>query len=222
LPIHTSPAASVHVYVGSHNFEGGRRVAVKNIIRHAYDAKTKDNDLALLELSDELEPKDDLSVIQPANQAGANAIVVGWGSVQRGVIPKSLRKLAENLQYAVVQFKENRDCNRYYVEERRTRLAAVLKTQGKSAHEIRRTLDEWYPSTSQQVTENMFCAGTNDGSQDGCFGDSGGPLVIRRGNGFAQVGIVSWGPSQGCGLTNLFGVYVKLERYADWISAHTQ
>jgi secreted trypsin-like serine protease len=38
----------------------------------------------------------------------------------------------------------------------------------------------------------------------------------------AQAGIVSWGPVEGCGLTNLFGVYVRLPRYLDWIETTTK
>jgi hypothetical protein len=68
-------------------------------------------------------------------------------------------------------------------------------------------LDKWLPLSTVQVTDNMFCAGT-DGAQDACFGDSGGPLVIKSQDSYLQVGIVSWGPDEGCGLADLFGVYV--------------
>lgn len=37
-----------------------------------------------------------------------------------------------------------------------------------------------------------------------------------------QAGVVSWGSVSGCGLTNLFGVYVRLLRYLDWIAANAR
>jgi secreted trypsin-like serine protease len=66
----------------------------------------------------------------------------------------------------------------------------------------------------------MLCAGIDNGSEDACFGDSGGPLIVHSG-GTWQVGIVSWGPSSGCGLAGLFGVYTKISNYTDWIAAQT-
>ena len=72
----------------------------------------------------------------------------------------------------------------------------------------------------QLISENMICAGIDNGSMDACFGDSGGPLHVVSG-GLLQVGIVSWGPGSGCGLTGLVGVYTKLSRYSDWIAAQT-
>jgi secreted trypsin-like serine protease len=68
----------------------------------------------------------------------------------------------------------------------------------------------------------MICAGSNDGSKDACFGDSGGPLVVSRNRSLVQAGIVSWGPVNGCGLTNLFGVYVRVSEYAGWIASKTR
>jgi secreted trypsin-like serine protease len=42
---------TVHVYLGSHDFSGGRRLEVERIIPHeAYNTDTQDNDIALLKL----------------------------------------------------------------------------------------------------------------------------------------------------------------------------
>lgn len=215
-PVEMAPG-TIDVYLGSIDFAHGERVAVRRIIRHQYNRKTKENDLALLELA--VEPLVERGApIKLSQRAGANAIVVGWGSTDRGIVPSAHRGLADHLLYAPMQFKETWECNGYYVIDRRKKLAKVLVLQGKDPVEVREALERLLPMSATPVTDQMFCAGT-DGSQDACFGDSGGPLVIKSRDGYVQVGIVSWGPDGGCGLTNLYGVYVDLERYQDWIAA---
>ncbi|XP_037817731.1 uncharacterized protein LOC119607724 isoform X1 [Lucilia sericata] len=65
------------------------------------------------------------------------------------------------------------------------------------------------------MTEGMFCAGFLDESADACDGDSGGPLVCSDEDGETLYGIISWG--QHCGYVNHPGVYVRVEKYIDWI-----
>ena len=216
-PLEMSPT-DIKVHVGSTDFLHGQRIAVKRIIRHNYDRKTKENDLALLELAAAPDVTGNTKTIRTAKKIGFNAVVVGWGSTERGMVLPQFRKLADHLQYADVQFKDSYNCNKYYVAERRKLLENVLMLQGKTGTEIRQTLDKWYPPTTTPIMDTMFCAGT-DGSQDTCFGDSGGPLVIKSGEGYVQVGIVSWGSDKGCGLADLFGVYVSLDRYQEWLEA---
>lgn len=76
-----------------------------------------------------------------------------------------------------------------------------------------------YGFESVDVTAKMLCAlGEN---ADGCQGDSGGPLVWRDDatGRYFQVGVTSWGI--GCGNPEYPGVYVKLNKYLDWIYANT-
>uniref|UniRef100_A0A1A9W7L9 limulus clotting factor C n=1 Tax=Glossina brevipalpis TaxID=37001 RepID=A0A1A9W7L9_9MUSC len=65
------------------------------------------------------------------------------------------------------------------------------------------------------MTDGMFCAGSLDESVDACDGDSGGPLVCSDEAGETLYGIISWG--QHCGYANRPGVYVRVEKYIDWI-----
>ncbi|ROT67023.1 CUB-serine protease [Penaeus vannamei] len=80
-----------------------------------------------------------------------------------------------------------------------------------------------YGFESVDVTAKMLCAlGENAGRLPGeSEGDSGGPLVWRDDatGRYFQVGVTSWGI--GCGNPEYPGVYVKLNKYLDWIYANT-
>ncbi|XP_063957511.1 kallikrein-8-like [Lytechinus pictus] len=70
------------------------------------------------------------------------------------------------------------------------------------------------------ITENMICAGIDDGA-DACQGDSGGPLVAYPSNDtsqFYEIGIVSWGAID-CGRTKFPGIYTRVTRYEEWIKS---
>lgn len=76
-------------------------------------------------------------------------------------------------------------------------------------------LQECRLHTSLNITRNMLCAGRRTGGQDACGGDSGGPLVTRYKKTWFLTGVVSWG--KGCAAENLYGVYVKVGNFLDWI-----
>jgi secreted trypsin-like serine protease len=67
------------------------------------------------------------------------------------------------------------------------------------------------------IGDTEICATGLAGGKDSCFGDSGGPLVVAADNdrGYAQVGIVSWGPQ--CGNPLYPGVYTRVSSFSDWI-----
>lgn len=83
--------------------------------------------------------------------------------------------------------------------------------------------EAWYDEAvapSDWITDNMICAGYQEGGKDACQGDSGGPLVVPGlGDQWLLVGITSWG--NGCAGEMRPGVYTRLSRYDGWITDHT-
>uniref|UniRef100_A0A8C8RUN1 complement subcomponent C1r n=1 Tax=Pelusios castaneus TaxID=367368 RepID=A0A8C8RUN1_9SAUR len=68
-------------------------------------------------------------------------------------------------------------------------------------------------------SENMFCAGSPDGSKDTCQGDSGSAFTVQDSESerWIVTGIVSWGIT--CGKS--YGFYTKVINYLDWIKEKT-
>ncbi|XP_059409131.1 trypsin II-P29 [Carassius carassius] len=67
------------------------------------------------------------------------------------------------------------------------------------------------------ITNNMLCAGLNEGGKDSCQGDSGGPMVNKNNSQWIQSGIVSFGRE--CGIPKFPGVYTRVSQYQSWISS---
>ncbi|XP_045114840.1 transmembrane protease serine 9-like [Portunus trituberculatus] len=73
---------------------------------------------------------------------------------------------------------------------------------------------------SNYITENMLCAGLEEGGKDTCQGDAGGPLTVQNDcSKYEQVGITSWG--FGCADPGRPGVYTRVSRFLNWIYANT-
>ena len=71
-----------------------------------------------------------------------------------------------------------------------------------------------------KVSKVSLCASAPSfsGGKDSCGGDSGGPLACQNKDGsWFLAGIVSFGPTIGCALEGLPGVYVDVSKYIDWI-----
>merc|ERR1719183_980186 len=79
------------------------------------------------------------------------------------------------------------------------------------------TIDGYYDTYENQITNNMLCARVVGGGEDSCQGDSGGPLVVKGANAGqdVQVGVVSWGI--GCASEHFPGVYARISRSYNWI-----
>ncbi|PIK33412.1 hypothetical protein BSL78_29777, partial [Apostichopus japonicus] len=68
------------------------------------------------------------------------------------------------------------------------------------------------------ITENMICAGYDEGMVSTCQGDSGGPLVCQESDGrWTLVGITSWG--YGCAQPESPTVYARVSRYLETIAS---
>lgn len=68
---------------------------------------------------------------------------------------------------------------------------------------------------SNNISNNVLCAGKLGERQDACEGDSGGPMVTLYRDTWFLIGLVSWG--EGCGQTDKLGIYTKVSNYNDWI-----
>ncbi|XP_051892507.1 coagulation factor XI-like isoform X2 [Pristis pectinata] len=65
------------------------------------------------------------------------------------------------------------------------------------------------------ITENMMCAGKDDGKVDRCKGDSGSPLACEHNGKWYLVGITSWG--HGCTQKEKPGIYTRLSKFQAWV-----
>nr|XP_025851483.1 enteropeptidase [Vulpes vulpes] len=70
------------------------------------------------------------------------------------------------------------------------------------------------------ITENMVCAGYEEGGIDSCQGDSGGPLMCQENNRWFLAGVTSFGYQ--CALPNRPGVYARVLRFTEWIQSFLQ
>ncbi|XP_041673433.1 transmembrane protease serine 9-like [Cheilinus undulatus] len=75
-----------------------------------------------------------------------------------------------------------------------------------------------YYDSFNPITDNMICAGLEDGGKGPCQGDSGGPMVIMQNGTFIQEGVVSFGV--GCAEPTFPGVFTRVSRYQSWINSH--
>jgi trypsin len=130
---------------------GGKLFEVANVTQHPdHDAKTIENDIAVLLLKESLVFGPSISPVElPSSdedtpEAGTNCSVTGWGSTSHGGSPPA------NILVTYVDIIEHERC----VKE--------------------------YSAGSHHVDDSMICAGVLAGGKDACQGDSGGPLVDQN------------------------------------------
>jgi len=142
----------------------GQRLRVKRIVVNpAYNKRTKDSDIALLELASPLVLGDRVKFLPVATRDqetpalnNGPLVVTGWGATQQD------GDAVRELRYLETPYVESAECNRSLAYDGR-------------------------------ITSNMLCAGYSIGGKDSCQGDSGGPLSATIGPSTFQVGVVSWG-----------------------------
>ena len=152
--------------------------AIKRIISHPdYDNDLIDNDIALLEMTSDIEGIPTLG-IYTGDISNLSGMALGWGRISsNGSFSDQLREVS----LPVVSFQT---C---------------------------------VNSTQYIVTENMFCAGYQEGGKDACQGDSGGPFVIYDNGHWQLAGIVSWG-DDGCANPGSYGFFTRVPNYYAFIS----
>merc|ERR1712223_1222684 len=191
---YNSMFTTMHVIVGEHNYcdgvnEGGKLIKVKKMTLHPdYNSRTIDNDIAVLELAEDLTFT---KKIKPAclpssdtkDYSGIASAVSGWGGTigygPNDQQPQQPRQCT--LKETIVKLLKGSDpmCSKY------------LKT---SSSKIK------------------LCAFAKD--TDACQGDSGGPLTVPENGKYTLVGVVSYG--SGCA-SSTPGVYVRVQGYLPWI-----
>ncbi|XP_065367614.1 trypsin-1-like [Calliphora vicina] len=172
----------------SHFLKIDRKVA--EIITHPkYNARTYDNDIAIIKLDEPVEMTELMHpVCMPTpgkSFKGETGTVTGWGALKVG------GPTSDTLQEVQVPIMSQDQCRK----------------------------SRYGPS---RITDNMLCAGYDEGKKDSCQGDSGGPLhVVAPGTREHQLaGVVSWG--EGCAKAGYPGVYARVNRYGTWIKTLTK
>jgi secreted trypsin-like serine protease len=187
--------STIDVAVGRHvlSSDEGQRIATLQIVRHPdYDSGSTDSDVALLRLAEAAVYTMTVAPITPLSPTLAS---LAAPAVEAMVIGWGARNAsggdydyADALHQVSVPIIEQAVCRADY--------DPVLGLGS--------------------ITDNMICAGLEEGERDSCFGDSGGPLMVPDGeDGWLQAGIVSWGI--GCAQPGYPGVYTRVTQFYDWV-----
>ncbi|XP_069044036.1 uncharacterized protein [Lepisosteus oculatus] len=173
---------------GSNPHEVSRKV--RQIVLHPhFDYWTLNNDIALLKLSS---PVSFTSYIQPICLADSSSSFLNgtscWVAGWGNIYEGGSLPYPQTLQELQVSIMGSRQCDCLNAEV-------------------------FGPNST---TDNLFCAGVQEGSKDTCQRDSGGPLVCKQGSAWVQAGIVR--AELDCPQPSLPGVYLKVSQYQDWIT----
>jgi secreted trypsin-like serine protease len=216
-------ADSRAVYLGDNAIPNAEWLNVRAIFVHPnYVPGSYINDIALMQLDRtpaQNNPARTVPLIKAEQenqflQVGADLLVSGWGAMQEGgdQLPSELRKVE-------VKVSDWQQCRARLNEQAVGFVVEPLNAVVARYNMLQPDVDAWVQMLIERgrvLTEEMFCAGVDEGGKDSCQGDSGGPLVARDPKGrFVQVGIVSWGI--GCARPGLPGAYTRLALYRDWI-----
>ncbi len=206
---------AVVVGYGSNDRTKTTKIESEKIIVHPGYIAGEKADVALVKLKTPIPNAKAIAYVDPAQDKsllpdGANVVVTGWGAiwdfqafnnavdVMAGRRTVSERKLLNDEELQAPRKLHEVD------------IQVIDPTECKSVYQSLNV-----PAFSIGDTE--ICATGLTGGKDSCFGDSGGPLVVAADNdrGYAQVGIVSWGPQ--CGNPLYPGVYTRVSSFSKWI-----
>ncbi|CAF1378149.1 unnamed protein product [Adineta ricciae] len=182
------------IVIGSNLLNGtdGQRFTLSGIISHpSYNPRTKENDIAILQLSSAIDFKNDnvakicLPNVTPTEQSQypivtKQVVAIGWGHTTfKGNLSNSLQQVT---------------------------VKTVASKESKCKVYIRNT-------------NLQFCAAVNGGGKDTCQADSGGPLMFysKSEQVWVLAGITSYGHQ--CALPDYAGVYTRTSAYISWIQS---
>lgn len=191
---------------------GGKRTQLAShrvrdaLVHPDYAAKSHENDIALLRLS-EAAHAEPLAVLTAPDatleEPPGRVMVMGWGR-RRDVEVQDDGKLLDPVTHQALS---SNDVNSDRLMQAELPLVATSQCQG--VGELKEGV----------IDGRTLCAGEPQGGKDACQGDSGGPLVGRRAaGGWTQIGVVSWGI--GCARAGLPGVYTRVAAFAPWLRSH--
>merc|ERR1711872_667359 len=192
---YNSMFTDLRVIVGEHNLcdgvnEGGKVIKVKKITLHPdYNSRTVDNDIAVLELAEDLTFTDKIKpACLPSSEtkdySGSASTISGWG----GTIG-----YGRNEQ----QPQQPKQCT---LKETIVKLIASSDPMCSKLPGL---------ATSSKI---KLCAFAKD--TDTCQGDSGGPLTVPENGKYTLVGVVSYG--WGCA-SSTPGIYARVQGFLPWI-----
>ena len=177
---------------------------VRRVVRHEeYNAQTKENDVALLELATPARATPIRLSFPEKNQleaAGRLATVTGWGTLQAMSGGKDV-KTGE-----VIKFGDPR----YFTNDlMQVEIPVVAEDTCQQAYK------------GFKMDRRVICAGLPEGGKDSCQGDSGGPLVTKAADGgYRQIGVVSFGRQ--CAAKEAYGVYTRVSTFEPWLQQNTK
>jgi len=189
----TLSASSFDVRLGSNTWgSGGQALRVSRVIKHsAYNPQSQDSDIALLQL------------VSPATLGAAVATI-------RPLTPDVEPTLVANGKLATVTGWGSTFSGGSGVSSLRQVQVPLLSPATCAA----------LSAYGGSITNNMLCAGYEQGGKDSCQGDSGGPLVVSNNSGgYVLAGVVSWGNQ--CALADYPGVYTRVANYMNWLQTQT-
>lgn len=169
-----------------------QEVKVSKITVHErYDSHTNQNDIAVVELSENAKISDHIETICLPNAGeerpvGSKCIISGWG---KQYVSGDTVDILQELEVPIVGYKV---CNARNIYTGRT-VTEKMMCSG---------YNDGYRYSS------------------GCHGDSGGPLSCETGKVWKVFGVVSWGSPQ-CNGLDRYTVYTKVSSYLQWIREHT-
>ena len=206
-----------YVLVGANDLQEtqqGQIIKIKKYYIHEqYDEGSYDNDIALLELAQ------DIDLIK----CGKNCQTINWINP---VEERQYAPVASPVQIAGWGILE--DCENNSSEICQQYSGKIPRHPDLYPTALRYTTLKLAPCLSsqslyrqEQITNNMLCAESpvQEKPSDTCFGDSGAGLTIQNGTEKPYLlGVASWGV--GCAKQGYAGVYTRVANYTDWIDSY--